>query len=59
MTFRTKGDLGGGKQCVSLKWNLTGRLMSFTLCTVVIVSCIKKETHLFEKELRESSSAGV
>ena len=54
MTFQTRADGEGGSN-VSAP-NGVRRLMSFTLCVIVIVLCIKTEIHLFEKELRESSS---
>ena len=55
MTFQTRGDGEGGSINVSAP-NGVQRLMSFTLCIIVIVLCIRTEIHLFEKELRESSS---
>ena len=54
MTFQTRGDGEGGSSVSGP--NRVRRLVSFTLCIIVIFSCIRTEIHLFEKELRESSS---
>lgn len=55
MAFQTRGDGEGGSSVSGP--NRVRRLMSFTPCIIVIVSCIRTEIHLFEKELRESSSS--
>ena len=54
MTFQTRGDGEVGSSVPAP--NGVRRLISFTLCIIVIVSCIRTEILLFEKELRESSS---
>ena len=54
MTFQTRGDGEGGSSVSGP--NGVRRLMSFTLGIIVILSCIMMEIHLFEKELRGSSS---